>query len=133
MKRLVYTKTPSVEEVLNTSGFHWDHSDSRGFNVYVRTPLAIRLYTDPSHLIEEYISGALNRTYTPAEFIQKYRVPSEKTDTDTLPNSLLSYSKNKKTGEIDVEYNGEEIGSYPDVPYTFGKTIPSIQAYFLDL
>lgn len=49
----------------------------------------------------------------------------------TLENSLLQFSLNSKTHEVDVEYNAEEVGSYS--PAEFIRLFPSIRDYYRNL
>ena len=49
----------------------------------------------------------------------------------TLIDSLLQFEMNFKTREVDVSYNGEEVGSYS--PAEFIKNFESIKDYFCSL
>lgn len=142
----------NISKLLLNRGYHWDHGDSRGFDVYINTPLAVRVYTSED-IVEVYSQGILKSRLTKDELFIKlskvkapaYVAPPVPSRLQSfiadrgfiyvegrwqLPNSLLSFEMNKY-GELEVSYNTEEVGTY--TLEEFESKLDSILAYYRNL
>lgn len=147
----------NIPKALVNRGFHWDHADSRGFNVYIlRTSsgtLSVKVYTQ-NDLIEVSKNGKVSSVCTQAEFFQRLNrikpidipIPDKlpqavfdfiidkgflfRGEAWRLPNTLLSFVINKY-GEIEVSYNAEELGTFSIDE--FKNKFDSILDYFSNL
>ena len=147
----------NISKALINRGFHWDHADSRGFNVYIlRTSsgsLSVKVYTQ-SDTVEISKDGKTSSVCTQAEFFQRLNkirpidlpVPDKlpqpvfdfivdkgflfRNEAWRLPNTLLSFVINKH-GEIEVSYNAEEVGTFS--LDEFKNKFDSILDYFSNL
>ena len=147
----------NISKALLNRGFHWDHGDSRGFDVYIARSsagtLAVKVHTQDD-IVEISSDGKTSSVCTQAEFFQRLRrmrpldepVPEKlpeaifdfvidkgflfRNEAWRLPNTLLSFVINKY-GEVEASYNAEEVGTYSIEE--FRNQFDSILGYFSSL
>lgn len=73
----IILEEPNIQKFLvKEKGFHWNHADSRGFDVYVSSKkevsIAVKVPSDPVLPIEVHVGGQSIGSFSRETFIRSY-------------------------------------------------------------